>query len=148
MIRYDLPEYVKAGMEAARDASRQVFEHLGLAQLYENDDVSRPKVNPSEFETGWDYTHYDSAAPGYVTYGGRGYAFEGAGHLAGTHRMGDDPKNSVLNKHQQSWDHSNLFMVGCGNMPTIGTSNPTLTMTALAIQAGENINKYLEGKLS
>ena len=148
VIRYDLPEYVKAGMEAARDASRQVFEHLGLAQLYKNDDVSQPQVNPSDFEVGWDYTHYDSTAPGYVTYGGRGYAFEGAGHLAGTHRMGDDPKTSVLNKHQQSWDHSNLFMVGCGNMPTIGTSNPTLTMTALAIQAGENINKYLEGKLS
>jgi hypothetical protein len=29
-------------------------------------------------------------------------------------------------------------------MPTVGTSNPTLTMTALAIWAGENITRDLE----
>jgi len=29
-----------------------------------------------------------------------------------------------------AWDHDNLYLVGCGNMPTIGTSNPSLTMTA------------------
>ena len=147
VIRYDLPEYVKAAMEVARNASRQIFSTLGLEQLYEND-TGTPKKNPVGFPSGWDYTHYDSNAPGYVTYRGRGYAYEGAGHVAGTHRMGDKAETSVVNKHQQSWDHSNLFMVGCGNMPTIGTSNPTLTMTALAIQAGENISGYLEGDLS
>ena len=40
---------------------------------------------------------------------------------------------------QRSWDHDNLYLVGCGNMPTVGTSNPTLTMTALALWAGDNI---------
>ena len=146
VIHYDLPEYVKAAMHAARDASHQVFDSLGLKPLYE-DDTGKPKQNPVAFESGWDYTKYDTNAPGYVTYKGKGYAYEGAGHLAGTHRMGSKAGDSVVNKHQQSWDHANLFTVGCGNMPTIGTSNPTLTMTALAIQAGENINKYLEGEL-
>jgi len=31
-------------------------------------------------------------------------------------------------------------------MPTIATSNPTLTMTALVIKAAESLNRALEGK--
>jgi choline dehydrogenase-like flavoprotein len=34
--------------------------------------------------------------------------------------------------------------VGCGNMPTLGTSNPTLTMAALTFRAAEAILKQLE----
>ena len=137
VIRYDLPDYVRAGMEAARHASLQVFEKLGMQPLADDE-------NPDDFIFGRDYTHYSTDAAGYLNYRGNHYDFEGAGHLAGTHRMGLTPRDSVLNKHQQSWDHDNLFMVGCGNMPTMGTANPTLTMTALAIQAGENIHKYLK----
>jgi choline dehydrogenase-like flavoprotein len=57
--------------------------------------------------------------------------------------MGSTPDDSVVNEQQRCWDHENLYLVGCGNMPTIGTSNPTLTMTALAIMAGCNILKVL-----
>jgi choline dehydrogenase-like flavoprotein len=74
-----------------------------------------------------------------VTYGDSGYTFQGAGHMAGTHRMGSSRQSSVVSPQQRTWDHDNLYLVGCGNMPTVGTSNPTLTMTALAIWAGENI---------
>jgi choline dehydrogenase-like flavoprotein len=81
-----------------------------------------------------------------VTYGDTGYTFQGAGHLAGTHRMGTSPRTSVVDPRQRSWDHDNLYLVGCGNMPTIGTSNPSLTMTALAIWAGENIAADLAGR--
>jgi choline dehydrogenase-like flavoprotein len=146
VIHYNLPEYVRAAMKVARDTSHTLYKNLKLEPLYEKDDVGKPRDNPVGYRPGKDYTHYDSSKPGYIVYGDQGYAFEGAGHVAGTHRMGFTKEDSVVNKHQQSWDHPNLFMVGCGNMPTIGTSNPTLTITALAIQAGENINKYLEGK--
>jgi choline dehydrogenase-like flavoprotein len=51
----------------------------------------------------------------------------------------------VVNPKQQTWDHSNLYLAGCGNMVTLGTSNPTLTMSALAFWAAENILRDLGG---
>jgi choline dehydrogenase-like flavoprotein len=71
--------------------------------------------------------------------GGQGYVLTGAGHIAGTHRMGANRHDSVVNWRQQTWDHENLFLVGCGNMPTLATPNPTLTMAALAFWAADNI---------
>jgi choline dehydrogenase-like flavoprotein len=81
--------------------------------------------------------------PDYVVYKGQGYTFRGAGHIVGTHRMGFTKDDSVVDKDQRCWDHNNLFLAGCGNMPTLGTSNPTLTMTALAFNVAENILKQL-----
>ena len=89
------------------------------------------------------YTRYLPTDPGYLTYGDDGYTFQGAGHVAGTHRMGSTAASSVVDAKQRTWDHHNLYLVGCGNLPTVGTSNPTLTMTALAVWAGENITADL-----
>lgn len=72
--------------------------------------------------------------------------YYGTGHIVGTHRMGDDSTVSVVNENCRTWDHENLFLIGCGSMPTIGTSNPTLTMTALTFKAAEAILNQLEGK--
>jgi len=121
VIRYSLPDYTLAAMAAARSVSVQVFQRLGAQ----------------------DYTAYAPGTPGYVTYQGVGYAFNGAGHLVGTHRMGASRSNSVVDPQQRTWDHPNLFLVGCGNMPTLGTSNPTLTMAALAHWAADNILRDL-----
>ena len=68
---------------------------------------------------------------------------EGAGHVMGTYRMGNDPKTSVVNADQRSHDHPNLFMVGSGVFPTVGTANPTLTIAALALRAAETIQAIL-----
>jgi choline dehydrogenase-like flavoprotein len=116
----------------AKEASDAMYKLLDMAPLGPNED-------PDDFHYPRDYTAYHPTDAGYVTYGGTGYTFQGAGHLAGTHRMGNSRTTSVVNSRQRSWDHENLYLVGCGNMPTIGTSNPTLTMTALAIQAGEYV---------
>jgi choline dehydrogenase-like flavoprotein len=70
---------------------------------------------------------------------GRPYATLGAGHLCGTHRMGRDPSTSVVDSEQRSWDHRNLFVTGAGSMPTIGTSNPTLTLAALSCRTAAAI---------
>ena len=80
---------------------------------------------------------------GHVEYEGEIYNFWGAGHIVGTHRMGTDPKESVCDENGKTWDHDNLYLVGCGNMPTLGTSNPTLTMTALAFKTAEAILQKL-----
>jgi choline dehydrogenase-like flavoprotein len=92
-----------------------------------------------------DFTNYNvNFDPDFVTYKGKGYVFQGAGHIVGTHRMGTTKEDSVVNEDMRTWDHDNLFLVGCGNMPTLGTSNPTLTMAALTFKATEAILKQLE----
>ncbi len=90
-----------------------------------------------------DYTHYDPSDFGYVTYEGEGYAIRGGNHLAGTHIMGTTKSNSAVDKNQRSWDHENLYLVGGGSMPTIGTANITLTLAALCFRSGRSILKYL-----
>lgn len=69
--------------------------------------------------------------------------FFGAGHVIGTHRMGDDPSTSVVNREQRSHDHPNLFLLGSGNFPTSATANPTLTIAALSLWAAQTIENDL-----
>jgi len=122
VIHYNVSEYMRKSMEAAKKVSDQIFA-------------------ANEIE---DFTNYSKQNdPGYVEYKGQGYTFRGAGHIVGTHRMGSCKEDSVVNEDQRTWDHKNLFLVGCGNMPTLGTSNPTLTMSALTFKAAEAILKQL-----
>lgn len=58
-------------------------------------------------------------------------------HESGGARMGDDPKDSVLNGHNQSWDVPNLFVTDASAFPTSGTAGTTLTIMALSIRAAE-----------
>jgi choline dehydrogenase-like flavoprotein len=51
----------------------------------------------------------------------------------------------VVDADQRSWEHRNLFVVGSGSFPTMGTSNPTLTMAALALRTSEHLVKELAG---
>jgi choline dehydrogenase-like flavoprotein len=91
-----------------------------------------------------DHTEYSADEADYWEYKDKGYTSRGAGHIVGTHRMGNAPEDSVVDPDMRTWDHQNLFLAGSGNMPTLGTSNPTLTLTALAFKAAEAILKQLE----
>lgn len=113
MVTLDLPEYTMRGAQSAREFAKTVFARLGAA----------------------DHTRYDPADYGYVTYEGEGYAIRGGNHLAGTHVMGRDKQTSVVDTHQRSWDHYNLYLVGGGSMPSIGTSNVTLTLAAMCFRS-------------
>ncbi len=62
-----------------------------------------------------------------------------AGHVMGTYRMGTDPRTSVVSPEQRSHDHNNLFLLGSGVFPTGASSNPTLTIAALALRAVDPI---------
>lgn len=73
-----------------------------------------------------------------------GTEHQGAGHLMGTYRMGNDPRSSVVNFEQRSHDHPNLFLLGSGVFPTVGTANPTLTIAALSLWAAETIRQNLQ----
>ncbi|MCB0124966.1 MAG: GMC family oxidoreductase, partial [Caldilineaceae bacterium] len=50
---------------------------------------------------------------------------------------------SVVNYEQRSHDHPNLFLLGSGVFPTVGTANPTLTIAALSLWAAETIRRNL-----
>jgi choline dehydrogenase-like flavoprotein len=65
------------------------------------------------------------------------------GHFGGTHAMGDSAANSVVDADQRCWAHPNLFLVGSGSFPSMGTSNPTLTMAALSLRTAEQMLKEL-----
>ncbi len=63
------------------------------------------------------------------------YGFGQAIHEMGTARMGTDPKNSVLNKHNQVWDAKNVFVTDGAAMTSAGCVNPSLTYMALTARA-------------
>ena len=122
VVSYQIPDYSMNGIEYARQFSRMMFQRIGAE----------------------DYTSYSPLDYGYVNYNGEGYAIRGGNHLSGTHIMGTTERNSVVNSHQRSWDHKNLYLVGAGSMPTIGTSNTTLTLAALCFRTSELVLKDLE----
>ena len=59
----------------------------------------------------------------------------GTNHEMGTARMGRDPKTSVLNQWNQSWDVPNLFVTDGAAMTSSGCQNPSLTYMALTARA-------------
>jgi choline dehydrogenase-like flavoprotein len=117
VVTYNPPEYTMRGVQYAREFARRIFQRLGAA----------------------DHTAYHPDDYGYLTYEGEGFALRGGNHLAGTHVMGTDASNSVVNSYQRSWDHDNLYLCGGGSMPSIGTSNVTLTLSALCFRTAEDI---------
>lgn len=115
VIRYDFDAWTRQGAAVARDCAVQWFEELGADDLTAYAGPDRPMAAHQQF-----------------TWKDRPYCTLGAGHLCGTHRMGITRDDHVVDPDQRSWDHRNLFVIGAGSMPTIGTSNPTLTLAALA----------------
>ena len=102
-MHYDIGDYARRGLAAARQAHAEVFAKLASTSA----------------------RHMDE--------------FQGAGHIIGTCRMGDDAKASVVDRHLRSHQHDNLYVVGSGAFPTSGTANPTLTITALSLRLADQL---------
>ncbi len=66
-------------------------------------------------------------------------AFGSAIHECGGARMGNDSSNSVLNKHNQSWDIPNLYVTDSSCFVTNAACGPTLTTMALTARACEHL---------
>jgi choline dehydrogenase-like flavoprotein len=118
VLDYRIEDYTLAGMAAATRFYREVFAHAGI------EDCTNPDAGA------W----FPS-----VAYGDGEFHYHGMGHFAGTHLMGDHAEDSVVDSDQRSWEHRNLFLLGSGSFPTMGTSNPTLTIAALTLRAAERI---------
>ena len=65
--------------------------------------------------------------------------FQNRQHIMGTTIMGDDPKDSVVDRDCRSHDHANLFLATTGVIPASGTINPTLAGVALSIRMADII---------
>lgn len=121
ILSWSIPEYSLEGIAYARQLSKQIFQRLGAE----------------------DFTTYDPLNYGYTSFNGNGYEIRGGNHLSGTHLMGECRLTSVVNSKQRSWMHDNLYLVGPGSMPSIGTSNTTLTMAAVTFMTAEDILKVI-----
>lgn len=64
-------------------------------------------------------------------------------HELGTCRMGNDPKQSVLNRWNQSHDIKNLFVVDGSSFVSGGWQNPTMTILALAMRSSEYLAEQM-----
>lgn len=65
-------------------------------------------------------------------------------HNTGGAVMGNNPKNSAVNRYLQSWDVSNVFVVGASAFPHNAGKNPTGTVGALAYWTADAIrSQYL-----
>jgi choline dehydrogenase-like flavoprotein len=69
------------------------------------------------------------------------YEFEVFTHLIGTTRMGDDPKNSVVDKNLKAHNLENLYICGPSVYPTSGSVNPTLTAQALSAKLADHLRE-------
>jgi glucose dehydrogenase len=126
-IAYNISDYTKRGIATAFRLKKVIFNKLGAEDF--------TKTAPND-PGGFDATIEGETESTRLTYGG-------AGHLMGTYRMGDrkQPKQSVVDSYQRSHDHPNLFLVGSGTFPTVGTANPTITLSALALRTADHIVK-------
>ncbi len=62
-------------------------------------------------------------------------------HLHGTTVMGTNPKDSLIDADQIHHTVRNLVVVGGGGFPTGSQSNPTLTISAMAMKAADKLSK-------
>ena len=60
-------------------------------------------------------------------------------HEVGTTRMGNDPRNSVLNEYCQAHEVPNLFVMDGGPFVSQADKNPTWTIMALAWRASDHL---------
>ncbi len=121
VIDFNIAEYCKKTFAYGRELSKQIFGLVGAE----------------------DHTFYGKDDPSYFNYDGEDYWFRGGNHFSGTHVMGTTKDNSVVDHNQRSWDHENLYLIGAGSMPSIGSSNTTLTIAALSFKSSEQMLQYL-----
>lgn len=116
-IEYGLDPYTMEGFRVAADICTKIYQRMGATE----------------------FTKTGKGGTGDFTYKGKDYHYYGAGHIMGTHRMGNNPKTSVVDASQRSHDVPNLWIVGSGSFPTVATANPTLTLMALAFKSADSI---------
>jgi choline dehydrogenase-like flavoprotein len=125
-VNYRVSDYTKRGFLNAESAANEIFGAAGVKPY-------------TRFVNERGFPAFDATDEA-----GHNHRFNayGAGHIMGTYRMGRKGVG-VVDRDQRAWDHPNLFLLGSGVFPTVGTGNPTLTIAALAFLAADAMNKEL-----
>ena len=115
-ITYDFPENDVRMSKYVTNKASEIAHRMGARTV-----VNEPRVRP------YATTTYQST------------------HNTGGAVMGNDPATSVVNRYLQSWDVSNVFVVGASAYPQNSSYNPTVTLGALIYWTADAIkNHYLK----
>ena len=87
---------------------------------------------------------FDAAGVKNITTWDKDYNIGQGIHEMGSARMGNDPKTSVLNSHNQLWDALNVFVTDGACMTSSACQNPSLTYMALTARAVDFAVKELK----
>ncbi len=113
MFTFAISDYVKGGLREGYAAALELFSTMGAT-------VGK---QPRELEP----------AAG-------GFNWNTAAHIMGTCIMGQDKTNSVVDSYGRTHDVENLWIVGASVFATSATSNPTITIAALALRTATAIH--------
>ena len=115
-ITYDFPENDVRMSKYVTNKASEIAHRMGAKTV-----VNEPRVRP------YTTTTYQST------------------HNTGGAVMGNDPATSVVNRYLQSWDVSNVFVIGASAYPQNSSYNPTVTLGALIYWTADAIkNHYLK----
>jgi len=109
IIKFDIGSYARRGLSKARDFHDWIFDQTGVGK-----DARYLEMDPK----------LERDAPDL-----------GSGHIIGTTRMGDNPKDSVVDSYGRAYDCPNLVILGSSIFPTSAVANPTLTIAALTLRS-------------
>lgn len=112
---FDIGDYVRAALSEGYETAKDLFAVMGATVSPQ----SKPLIDPKTGRMNWNT----------------------AAHIMGTTIMGDNPKDSVVNRWGRAHDVPNLWIVGSSVFPTSATANPTLTLAALALRSAQAIHR-------
>lgn len=64
-------------------------------------------------------------------------------HHCGTTRMSDSPQTGVVDPNCKVFEIDNLYLTGSSLFPTIGHTNPTLNLIALALRLSDHLKEKI-----
>lgn len=111
---FDIGAYAKGGLKEGFDTATELFHVMGAT------------ISPK--------------AKKLIENNGK-YNWNTAAHIMCTTIMGDDPKDSVVDRWGRTHDVPNLWIVGSSVFTTSATANPTLTLAALALRTAAAIHR-------
>lgn len=116
----DIGAYAEGGLRKGFETAKDLFSLMGA--------TISPKSKP-----------LDNQQTGRVNW-------NTAAHIMGTTIMGDDPRDSVVDRWGRTHEVPNLWIVGSSVFSTSATANPTLTIGALTLRTAAAIHRQMQGR--
>ena len=110
--------------------------------LVANNMIAHEKLQ-KQMEHVMDATNDGGALFGRSLYLKKIIGLDGVSHQAGTLRFGTDPKRSVLDVNCKAHDLDNLYVTDSSFFPSVGATNPTLTIIANALRVADHLKARL-----